>query len=93
MLGLAKDINTAGICVLTELPVPAGKEVSLHLRLVFDDATSDTLIVPARTLWLTRTEGHFQIGAAFAQLPADLWQRLDVLLRCLLGEIAFGQRA
>ena len=89
VLGLTKDINTSGICVLTEIPVPAGNEVYLHLRLVLDGAQSDTLTIPARTLWLTRTEGHFQVGAAFGQMPVERWLRLDVILRFLYGEIAF----
>ncbi|MBK8265894.1 MAG: PilZ domain-containing protein [Nannocystis sp.] len=89
VVGLAKDINAAGICVLTEIPVPAGQQINLHLRLVLDGAQSDILTLPARTLWLTRTEGRFQIGAAFAQMPVERWQRLDVILRFLFGEIAF----
>ncbi|MCB9566332.1 MAG: PilZ domain-containing protein [Myxococcales bacterium] len=87
--GLAREITTGGVCVLTELPVAPGSEVNLHLRLILERFESETLVIPGQILWSTRTEGHFQIGAAFGQMPVELWQRLDVLLRFLSGEIAF----
>lgn len=86
--GLVRDISGSGLCVLTDIPVPAGSETNVHLRLILDWAESETLTLPARTLWLTRTSGHFQVGAAFGQMTVERWQRLEVLLRFLLGEIA-----
>ncbi|MEZ4454806.1 MAG: PilZ domain-containing protein [Nannocystaceae bacterium] len=86
--GLVRDISGSGLCVLAPIPVPASSETNVHLRLVLDWAESETLTLPARTLWLTRTSGHFQIGAAFGQMTMEKWQRLEVLLRFLHGEIA-----
>ncbi|MEZ4381443.1 MAG: PilZ domain-containing protein [Nannocystaceae bacterium] len=90
--GLAAAISTTGVCVLTEIPVSPGSDANVHLRLILEWAESDTLTVPAQVLWSTRTEGHFQVGAAFGQMPVELWQRLDILLRFLAGEIALDPR-
>lgn len=86
--GLAKEISTTGVCILTEIPVSPGSDANIHLRLILEWAESDTLTLPAQVLWSTRTEGHFQIGVAFGQMPVERWQRLDILLRFIAGEIA-----
>lgn len=89
--GLVRDITGSGLCVFAQIPVPAGSETNVHLRLVLDWAESEALTLPAHTLWLTRTSGVFQIGAAFGQMTMEKWQRLEVLLRFLHGEIALDQ--
>lgn len=88
VVGLAREISTTGICILTETPVSPGSDTNVHLRLILDWAESETLTLPAQILWSTRTEGHFQIGVAFGQMPVERWQRLDILLRFIAGEIA-----
>jgi hypothetical protein len=36
---------------------------------------------------LTPTEGQYQVGVAFSQPTPDVWQRFDVLLKILFGQI------
>ena len=88
--GLAREISTAGVCIFTEIPVSPGSDANIHLRLILEWAESETLILPGQVLWSTRTGGHFQIGAAFGQMPVERWQRLDILLRFIAGEIALN---
>jgi len=91
--GLAREISTTGVCVLTEIPVSPGSDANVHLRLILEWAESETLTLPGQVLWSTRTEGHFQVGVAFGQMPVERWQRLDILLRFIAGEIALNPKA
>ncbi|MBZ5713032.1 PilZ domain-containing protein [Nannocystis pusilla] len=85
--GRIRDITEAGLCCVIGDPVGAGITVTAHLRLVFEWGMSEPLPLLGQVLWLTPTEGRYQVGVAFSQPTPDVWQRFDVLLKILFGQI------
>jgi len=82
------DLSAVGISLFAQRPVATQTEVALGLRLVLEWAESDTLPVSGRVMWCTPLGDNFQIGVAFNQMAVTQWQRLDVLLRFLRGELS-----
>ena len=86
--GRMYDLSAAGISLFAQRPIATQTEIGLGLRLVLEWAESDTLPVAGRVLWCTPVGEGFQIGVAFNQMAVSQWQRLDVLLRFLRGELS-----
>lgn len=86
--GRIRDITEAGLCCTIRDPIGAGITITTHLRLVFEWGTSEPLALLGQVLWLTPTEGQYQVGVAFSQPTPDVWHRLDVLLKILVGQIS-----
>lgn len=86
--GQIRDISETGLCCTIADPIGAGINVTAHLRLVFEWGTSEPLALFGQVLWLTSTEGQYQVGVAFSQPTPDVWHRLDVLLKILFGQIS-----
>lgn len=86
--GRIRDITDAGLCCTIDDPIGAGISVTAHLRLVFEWGMSEPLALFGQVLWLTPTEGKYQVGVAFAKPTPDVWQRLEVLLKILFGQIS-----
>lgn len=91
--GRIRDITEAGLCCTIGDPIGAGTTVTAHLRLVFDWGTSEPLTLLGQVLWLTPTEGQYQVGVAFSQPTPDVQHRLDVLLKILFGQISLPKPA
>lgn len=86
--GQLRDITEAGLCCTVGDPIAAGSTVTAHLRLVLEWGMSEPLPLLGQVVWLTPTEGQYQIGLAFSQPTPDVWQRFDVLLKVLFGQIS-----
>lgn len=86
--GLLRDITESGMCCTVATPVAAGSNVTSHLRLVLEWGMSEPIAVFGQVVWLTPTEGHYQIGVAFSAPTPDVRQRIDVLLKVLTGQIS-----
>lgn len=86
--GQIRDISEFGLCCTIADPIGSGTSVTAHLRLVFEWGMSEPLAVFGQVVWLTPTEGHYQVGMAFSQPTPDVWQRLEVLLKILFGQIS-----
>ncbi len=82
------DVSYSGICVVAEESVPFGAQVTFHVRLVFEQAESDSLAIPGKIVWSTPIEGQHQLGGRFDKnMDSRSWARLDVLLQFLSGEL------
>lgn len=85
--GRIRDIGEHGLCCAAADPVQAGARVTAYLRLVLEWGMSEPIAVMGQVVWLTPTEGEYQVGVAFSALTPDVSQRLDVLLKVLFGQI------
>lgn len=86
--GRIRDINDVGLCCTIPDPIQAGANITAHLRLVLEWGMSEPIAVLGQIVWLTPTEGHYQVGVAFATPTPDSRQRLDLLLKVLYGQIS-----
>jgi len=85
-----QDISFSGICVVTGEKVPQKTRATFALRLVMDWAETEPLELPGVVVWCTRTRDGHQVGARFdpQAMGDDAWQRLDVFLRFLMGDLS-----
>ena len=82
--GRTTNVSRGGLAADLADKVAVGAEVEVDLQLVFeDDATSEPLRVPARTVWCTALEEVFQVGIAFKPLDAEKAQYLALFLKYL----------
>lgn len=89
--GRTIDISASGICMLSADPVPPGSHATFSLQLVFEHATSDSLVLPGRVVWCTPLNEGYQVGATFSStLDAGSVRKLDNLLAVLSGEVEPG---
>lgn len=89
----ATDINYGGICLFTHCAIESRRPIQLLLRLVTAEGTSDPLEVAAEVAWCAQIGSEYQVGARFSGARDDVWwEKLDALLRVLLGEIALPSR-
>ncbi|HEY8380015.1 MAG TPA: PilZ domain-containing protein [Nannocystis sp.] len=85
--GRILDIADAGLCCTIDAPIASGTSLTAHLRLVLEWGMSEPLAVFGQVVWLTPTEGRYQVGVAFSPPTPDVAQRLEVLLKVLFGQI------
>ena len=85
-----QDISFSGICVVAGEKVPPKTRAIFALRLVMDWAETEPLELPGVVVWCTRTRDGHQVGARFdpQAMGDDAWQRLDVFLRFLMGDLS-----
>lgn len=86
--GRIRDIHDHGLCCVAADPIQAGATVTAYLRLVLEWGMSEPIAVLGQAVWLTPTEGEYQVGVAFSPMTPDVAQRLDVLLKVLFGQIS-----
>ena len=86
----AQDISFSGVCVVAAEPAPPRSRATFALRLVMEWAETEPLELPGVVVWCTRTRDGHQIGARFdpQAMGDEAWQRLDVFLRFLMGELS-----
>lgn len=85
-----QDISFSGICVVATEPVTPRSRATFALRLVMEWAETEPVELPGVVVWCTRTRDGHQVGARFdpQAMGEDAWQRLDVFLRFLMGELS-----
>lgn len=81
--GRTRNVSRGGVCADLAQAVAVGADLDLDLALVFDDAQSDPLRLPARVVWCTMVDDSYQIGIAFRPLTPGQAQLLDLFLRYL----------
>lgn len=81
--GRTRNVSRGGACADVANAVPVGVDLDVDLALVFDDAQSEPLRLPARAVWCTMVDDSYQIGIAFRPLSADQVEFLDLFLRYL----------
>lgn len=91
--GRARDLSDSAVCFVARDPVEPGSTVQVQLRLVLEWGASEALVLPGQVAWLTSSEGAQQIGVVFTGTTPDVRQRLQVLLRVLLGQISLPSPA
>lgn len=85
--GRGLDLTTGALSCTTRQKLEPGTAVQIQLRLVLEWGSSETLGLSGLVLWLTETEGLWQIGVQLTELGGDARQRLGVLLKVLTGSI------
>jgi len=91
--GRARDLSDSAVCFTAQGSVEPGSVVQVHLRLVLEWGASEALVLPGQVAWLTASEGAHQIGVVFTVTAPDVRQRLQVLLKVLLGQISLPSPA
>jgi hypothetical protein len=85
--GRTSNISRGGLCVELDRPIEPGLEVDVAVTLVFDDrGHSEPLLLPARVMWSTAIDDHFQVGCQFRGLRPRDAAFLDMFLRYLEGD-------
>ncbi len=91
--GRARDLSDSAVCFTARGPVEPGTVVQVHLRLVLEWGTSEALVLPGQVAWLTASEGAHQIGVVFTVTAPEVRQRLQMMLKVLLGQISLPSPA
>ena len=86
--GRARDLSDSAVCFVARDPVEPGSIVQVQLRLVLEWGASEALVLPGQVAWLTASEGTQQIGVVFTATAPEVRQRLQMLLKVLLGQIS-----
>ena len=81
--GRTKNLSRGGLCADVAEPIPTGIDVDVGIALVFDDAVSEELRLPARVAWCTPLDEGHQVGVSFRPLDAEHAEYLAVFLRYL----------
>ena len=82
--GRTRNVSRGGLCATLADPVPVGADLDVDLVLVFEDeAQSEALRLPARTVWCTSVDDAHQVGVAFRPLSAEASEYLTMFLRYL----------
>lgn len=79
--GRTRNVSRGGACADVAKAVPVGVDIDVDLALVFDEAQSEPLRIPARVVWCTMVDDAYQIGIAFRPLTAGQAQYLGLFLR------------
>jgi len=88
--GRARDLSESAVCLMAGAPIEPGTAVNVQLRLVLEWGASEALSLPGQVAWLTASEGAQQIGVVFTAMSPEVRQRLQVLLKVLLGQISLS---
>jgi len=88
MSGRGLDVMEGALTCTTKSPIEPGTTVQIQLRLVLEWGSSEALTVSGHVLWMTPTEGSYQIGVMLTDVSGDARQRLALLIRVLTGAIA-----
>ena len=88
--GRARDLSESAVCLIARDPIEPGTAVNVQLRLVLEWGASEALSLPGQVAWLTASEGAQQIGVVFTAMGPEVRQRLQVLLKVLLGQISLS---
>ena len=87
--GRTRNVSRGGLCADLAVALPIGKDVELHMTLVFDDnSQSEALRLPARIVWCTTFEGAYQVGVAFRAMNKERTEYLNLFLKYLGDEKA-----
>jgi hypothetical protein len=83
--GRTRNVSNGGLCILTERPLPAGRDVTISIALVFDNqAMSEPLPLRGRVVWCTAVaDNKYQVGATFVSLTKEDRQYVNLFLRYL----------
>jgi len=85
--GRTRNVSRGGLCADLATELPAGKDVDVEMRLVFEDnSQSEPLRLPARIVWCTRFEDAYQIGVSFRPLDKQRAEYLALFLKYLADE-------
>jgi len=84
IVGRTLNVSRGGLCILVDRHVEPGTEISAKLSLVFsEEAMSEAIHVPVRSVWSTAIADDFQIGLAYANLTPEQRESLDLVLHFL----------
>ncbi len=80
-----RNVSHGGLSLITATPLPAGRQVTIVIALVFDqEAMSEPLPLRGRVVWCTELDrDRYQVGATFESLTREERQYLDLFLRYL----------
>jgi hypothetical protein len=80
-----RDVSRGGLCFIAPVGLPLGKEITLNMALVFDEATfSEPLLLRARVVWCTGLgDTQFQVGTTFLGMTGESRAYLEMVLRYL----------
>lgn len=82
--GSSRNLSRGGLCADVPDQLPLGSDVDVEITLVFDDnSQSEPLRLPARVVWCTPFEDHFQLGVSFRPLDATRVEYLTLFLKYL----------
>lgn len=87
-VGRTTNVSRGGLCATMADPIAVGVDLEVDVALVFEDAQSEPLRLPARVVWCTVVDEAYQIGLSFRSLSADHTKYLTVFLRYLEEEHA-----
>lgn len=83
--GRTKDVSRGGLCADIAQSIPLGTNIEVDIQLIFEDAESEALRIPARVVWCTNHDDSYQVGVSFRALTAEQIQYLTLFLK-YLGE-------
>jgi hypothetical protein len=81
--GRTQNLSRGGLCAELADSIPNGTNIDVDIQLVFDDAETEPLRLPARVAWCTTLDEAFQIGLSFRSLTAEQSQYLTLFLKYL----------
>jgi hypothetical protein len=81
--GRTQNLSRGGLCAELSDSIPNGTNIDVDIQLVFDDAETEPLRLPARVAWCTTVDEGFQIGLSFRSLTAEQSQYLTLFLKYL----------
>src|ERR1044071_6245867 len=82
--GRSRNVSRGGLCAELAEELPVGASIELDLQLVFqDNRQSEPLRLPARIVWCTAIDDHFQVGIQFLALHDETAADLQMCLRFL----------
>jgi hypothetical protein len=88
VFGRGIDLADGALSCTAKAPIDPGTTVQIQLRLVLEWGSSETVAVSGHVLWMTETEGAYQLGVMLTELTGDARQRLAVLVKVLTGAIS-----
>jgi hypothetical protein len=83
VMGRTTNLSRGGLCATLVEAVPMGTQLDAEVSLVFADAQSEPLVLPARVVWCTQVDAGYQIGISFLPLDAEHADNLGLFLRYL----------
>jgi hypothetical protein len=81
--GRTRNVSRGGVCADVAQAVAVGADILVDLALVFDEAQSEPLQLPARVVWCTMVDHAYQLGIAFRVMDAERAEYLGLFLRYL----------
>lgn len=84
VLGRTRNVSRGGLCAEVWEELAVGTSIEIDLQLVFsDERHSEPLRLPARIVWCTAIDDHFQLGVQFLPLHEETAADLQMFLRFL----------